>query len=343
MAIVSPSKKDIRHRNGDCDNCEENDTATQKTITAERTKYCDELYSTAGEVTKYETNYNGQLTVYEVKKCMFTWTESNYRRYRNTEICVGTELLQSNELIKENVGNYIKWSNDLSAGLKSILKYVKDVKTKLGELRDAACKLENCKNDGCNCTQMIILTGELPENCKDHENPQSNRPTECNDAKDILEDLICMPKSLAFDADYIFKSAADVVGIQIFSNIGTLEPLQKTLADDSKAFEKHILETMTTRAGDLKKAQDELIKTVKETTKSAAGLYNKRSDLEALLCTTKFLCCPKCDCVDEDKGNCEPRLAKCKEDICDICEEVKDTFCTDESNGSEGERSKASS
>ena len=339
MAIQSSSKKDIRHRNDDCDNCEENDTATQKTITSERTKYCDELYTTAGDVSKYETNYNGQLTLYEVKKCMFAWTEDNYRRFRNTEICVGSELLQSNDLIKENVSGYIKWGNDLSAGLKNILKYIKDVKAKLNDLRDAACKLENCKNDGCNCTQMIILTGEVPENCKDHERPKGDRPDECSDAKDVLDDLICMPKALSFDADYLFKASADVVGIQVFSNISTLEPLQKTLADDSKAFEKHIQETMTARAGDLKKAQEELIKTVQETTKSAAGLYGKRSDLSGLLCTTKFLCCPNCDCVDGDKGNCEPRLAKCKEEICDICEDVKDIFCTEGNN--EGE-SKAS-
>ena len=335
MTIVSSSKRDIKHRHEDCGNCEENDTATQKTITAERSKYCDDLYGLAGEVIKYETSYTGQLILYDVKKCIFTWTEDNYRRYRNTEISVGTELIQSNDLIKENVASYVKWSNDLFAALKNIFKYIKDVKGKLNDLRDAACKLENCKNDACNCTQMIILTGEVPENCKDNGGQQGNRPSECNDAKDILDDLICMPKALGFDADYLFKASSDVVGIQVFSNIGTLEPLQKTLSDDSKAFEKHISETMTARAGDLKKAQDELVKAVQETTKAVAGLYNKRSDHEGLLCTTRFLCCPKCECVHEDEGNCKPRLEKCKEEICDICEEVKETFCTDATNDSD--------
>jgi len=344
MSIVSSSKKGIRHRNDDCNNCEEIDVAAQKTATgkkigAERAKYCDELYTTGGEVVKYETSYYGQKTLYEGRKCMFTWTEDNYRRYRNTEIRVGTELLQSNDLIKENVGSYIKWSSDLSAALKNIFKYMKDVKTKLGELRDAACKLEDCKNDSCNCTQMIILTGEVPENCKDPKTSQDDRPKECGDAKTDLDDLICMPKALGFDADHLFKAAADVVGIQVFSNIGTLEPLQKNLADDSKAFEKHILEIMMARAGDLKKAQDELVKAVQETTKSAGALYNKRSDHEGLLCTTKFLCCPKCDCVKEDEGNCKPRLEKCKEEICDICEEVKETFCTDGCNDGDNKAS----
>lgn len=330
MSIIASSKKKIRQYNNECADCEENDTATQKSINTERQKYCAELYTSAGDVSKCETGYMGQTTVYEQKKCLFVWTEGNYQRYRNTEICVGTELLQSNELIKENVTNYIKWSNDLSSGLKNIFKSIKDVKTKIGELRDAANKLEGCKNDICNCTQVTILTGEEPENCKDKERtPQDKRPSECNDAKDVLDRLICMPKALNFDADSLFQAASDVVGIQVFSNIGTLEPLRKTLEDDSKNFEKHLQESMKARETDLKKAQEDLIKSVQETSKSASGLYNKRSDFEGLMCTTKFICCPGCDCV-EDGENCKPRLEKCKECICDICDEVKETFCNDD-------------
>lgn len=140
-----------------------------------------------------------------------------------------------------------------------------------------------------------------------------------------------MPRALGFDADYLFKASSDVVGIQVFSNIGTLEPLQKTLSEDSKAFEKHILEAMKARETNLKKLQEELVKVVQETTKSAAALYNRRSDFEGLMCTTKFICCPKCGCV-VDEGRCEPRLEKCKKEICEICEEVKETFCNCESN-----------
>ena len=327
MSIISSSKKGYRQQDDDCGNCEENDTATQKSISTERKKYCNELYATAGEVTTYETNYYGQTTLYERKKCMFVWTEDNYRRYRNTEICVGAALLQSNELMKENVSSYIKWGNELSTSLKNIFKAVKDVKTKLGDLRTAAGKLEDCKNDSCNCTQMTILTGEQQSNC-DAKPSTDNRPDECSDAKDVLDELICMPKALGFDVDYLFKASSDVIGIQVFSNLGTLDPLQKTLSDDSKTFEKHIQDTMKLRESALKKIQEDLIKAVQEAARSANGLYNKRSDFEGLMCTTKFICCPKCDCVTED-DNCKPRLEKCKEEICDICDEVKETFCND--------------
>lgn len=325
MAIKS-SKKDNKH-DDDC-NCEENDSKTQKTITAERKKYCDELYTVAGEVSKYETKYAGQTVVYEKKKCLFVWTEDNYRRYRNTSICVGTELAQSNDIVKENVGNYVKWSDELSSGLKNIFKAIKEVKTKMGDLREAACKLDDCRNDSCNCTQLTILTGE--DKCEGKSNSsQENRPEECSDAKDVLDKLICMPKALRQDADYLFKASADVIGIQVFSNIGALEPIQKELSEGAKALEKQIQEAMKAREGDLKKIQEELIRVVQETTRAAGVLYNKRSDFEGLMCTTKFLCCPKCGCVVEE-GDCDARLEQCKKDICEICEDVNKTFCKED-------------
>lgn len=336
MAIISSSKKNGNgcQQNDNSGDCEDNGTATQKSISSARKKYCDELTVLAGNVKTSETNYDGQTILYETKKCLFLWTEDNYRRYRNTEISVGIEIQQSNDNLKENVANYIKWGNDLSTKLKNITKTVKDVKIKLSDLRTAACKLEECKNDSCNCTQITILTGEEQKNCET-KSDNENRPPECSDARDVLNDLICMPKALGFDADSIFKAASDVVGIQIFSNIGTLDALQKTLSDESKAFEKLLQDTMKLREGDMKKLQDDLIKTVQATTKSAAGLYNARSDFEGTRSTTRFICCPDCCCDVGDK-NCEPRLNDCSECICKICDEVKETFCnvTETNNGS---------
>lgn len=332
MAIVS-SKPDTRQRNPDYDPCEENDSVTQKSINTERRKYCDHLYAAAGEVSKWEKSNEGQLNLLERKTCMFNWTEDNYQRYRNTEIRVGTELMQSIDMIKENISHYIKWSNDLSTSLKNIFKAVKEAKLRMNDLRESACKLENCKNDSCNCTQVMVLTGKVPENCKGESRPiQKDRPRECENADELLSDLLCMPKALGFDIDSIFKSSSEAIGIQVFSNIGTLDPLQKTLSDRSKVFENHLQMTMKTRETDLKKMQEELVKAVQETTKATAGMYNKRSDFEGILKTVEYICCPECGCVRTDKI-CDPRLHDCECDICDICDDVKKTFCRDDDTG----------
>lgn len=316
-------------------NCDEKNSPTQKTISAERQKYCDKVYEAAGVVYKWEKYKEGQLHLEERKKCFFVWTEGNYRRYRNTEIKLGTELLTSNELVKENVTNYIKWGAELSGTLKSILKAVGDAKIKMNDLREAACKLENCKNDSCNCTQLALFTGKNKPGCKEDPNcppnrtPSTDRPQNCENAECNLSDLICMPKALGFDIDSVAQASSEVIGIQVFSNLGTLKQLQETLSEKAKTFESHLQLTMKTREMDLKKAQEELIKAVQESTRATIGMYARRSDFEGALSTVQYLCCPDCGCVLTNE-NCEPRLHECKCNICDICNDVKDTFCADE-------------
>lgn len=320
-----------KHEDNDrgCKDCEEKDNATQKSINTLRSEYCNKLYEAAGEVRKAEKTYDGQFKLYERKKCMFLWTEGNYRRYRNTEICIGTELMQSNDLIKENVSNYVRWGTELSTSLKNIFKSVKDVKAKMKDLQDAACKLEGCMNDSCNCTQMIILTGVVPKGCKEeHRQEEGKKPkAECEHAGQYLNDIVCMSRALVFDVDSIFKSSSEIIGIQIFSNIGTLEPLQKTFSDRSKEIDKLLLETMKTRESDLKKIQEDLVKSVQETTKASSGRYSKRSDFEGSRRTIEYLCCPDCNCVEESEDPCKARLKKCECKICDICDDVQKTFC----------------
>ncbi|MBC7903307.1 MAG: hypothetical protein H7Y27_07785 [Gemmatimonadaceae bacterium] len=315
----NPPKKD------DC-GCDENDTNTQKYINTERALLCDELTVASGEVNQWEENYFGLKELKKRRKCLFVWTEKNYQVFRNLQITTGTSLIQFNESIKESTTGYIKSNKTLSDALKDVLKKIKEVKTKVYELRDAADDLKHCTDEGCNCTQWGIITGDW-NNCKpDNNRDQPKRPPECEGAGDKFDDLFCIPKALAGDIDSVFKAAADVIGIQVFSNIGTLEALQRTLYDNAKAFDKHLQDTMKKGQEELKKSQEDFVKTVQDFSKSKALVYGKRSYFHGVFETVSFFCCPKCGCIEKDH-KCEERLKKCKEKICDICDQVKDTFC----------------
>jgi hypothetical protein len=314
-------------RNDDCHPCKDRDNPTQQTITSERLKVCSSLYDLSGDLSKQEEKFKKETDLYELKKCLYVNTEDNYRRYRNLDITVGTELLQTNDSIKTNVTSFNTWNKDLNAALKNIAKAVKEAKSKFGELKKAACDLKTCYNDSCNKAQKRALTGKS-EGCK----PET--PIEpCKDAEKIIEELICMPEGLTSDIDSIFKSAFDVVGIQVFSNIETIEPLQKELESRSKTFQKQISDVVKTRESDLKKQQDELTKSVKELTTAAMDRNSTRSKFEGYYHATEWLCCPNCGCAPpppDDNGcdtGCDPRLKRCEDDICKICGKVKDTFC----------------
>lgn len=335
--ITSSQKKEKRSNDCGCkpDECVETNYATQKAINTERGKYCNEVYEAAGLVSKWEKTYDGETNLYNRKKCMFVWTEGNYQRYRNTEICLGTELMQTADLVKDNVKNYIEWGNKLSGSLKDIFKAVKDAKSKLSDLRQAACKLEGTKTDTCFQTEWTILTGRPPAKCGEELKPPGELPKDypekCKDIDKKICELICMPtKGLDKDINSLFKSSSEIIGIQVFSNIATLEPLQKTFAEKAKAFDAHLQDVMKAREADMKKIQEGLVKSVQETTKAAYSLYTSRSTFEGLYDTTQYFCCPKCGCVSASTDNCEPRLHDCECCICTICGQVQDTFCKDD-------------
>lgn len=269
---------------------------------------------------------------------MFLHTEENYRRYRNLEICAGTELLQTNSSIKINVASLTKLNTDLNKVLTDITKQIKDTKSKFADLKSASCKLEDSIVEKCNAAQWKALTGRVLENCD--EDPK--QPIDaCKGTEVEIKSLVCLPKGLGKDIDYIFQSSADVTGIQMFSNIDTLDPLQKALSEKSNTFEKLISDTMKTRKSDLDKLQTDLVDSVKTITQTAMDRNSMRSDFEGYYDTTKFLCCPVCNCVTitpvkadgAGKGNCKdecnPRLQECASDICKICKDVQITFCCD--------------
>jgi hypothetical protein len=336
----------IQKRNDDCppppskgcNDCQDKDNATQKSINTERLALCTLLYETEGYVEQQQTKYDGESEVFHDKKCMFLHTEENYQRYRNLEICVGTELLQTNVSIKTNVASLNKLNTDLNKVLTDITKQIKDAKSKFADLKSAACKLDDSIIDKCNAAQWKAITGKTLENCKEDPKPPSDA---CKNAESEIKNIICLPKGLGKDIDYIFQSSADVTGIQLFSNIDTLDPLQKTLSDKSNAFEKLISETMKTRKSDLDTLQTDLVNSVKSITQSAMDRNSIRSDFEGYYDATRFLCCPDCDCVNNNPNNpdstskdnckdeCHPRLQKCGTEICGICEVVKTTFCCD--------------
>lgn len=321
-----------------CGDCQDKDNATQLSINNERIKICNLLYESEGKVALQEAKFEGEKDVFKEKKCMFLHTEENYRRYRNLEITAGTELLQTNDSIKTNVAELNTWNKDLNKILTDLTKQIKDVKSKFSDLRATACKLDDSITDKCNAAQWKALTGKTAENCNDDNN---KGPLDaCKETESEIYDLICFPKGLGKDIDSIFQSSADVTGIQIFSNIDTLEPLQKSLSDKSNSFEKLISDTMKTRKSELDKLQDDLVVSVKSITQSAMDRNSARSVFEGYYDAVDFLCCPCCDCVyvkpedpDNKKDNCddcEPRLHDCETRICEICVEVNTVFCCDD-------------
>ena len=306
--------------------CSETDTSTQKSIKAEKDKYCDQLYAASGEVETWETSFKEKKELNYEKKCFFHDVEKNYRILRNYNISIGSKFSQANDTVKENIAQCISRNTALAETLKKIATEIGSLKNKMLDLRDQACKLEAGKDDSCNISQWNLLKGESGRNNKSQ--PNAGQVNKCTaHCEDYINKLICMPKSLAADIDSLFKVSADVKGIHVFSNMSSLESMRTSLADSAQTLTNHMQSTAVSRESDLKKIQEELIQVIKDRVKSNISRYNARSNFEGIKDAVEFMCDvnDKCDCINEIE--CEPRLKDCEARICHICREVKRVYC----------------
>jgi hypothetical protein len=305
--------------------CEERDNLTQKTINATKKIYCENLFAARHNVKKLEVVYESKQNIYQKKERRYLRTQDSYQRYVNTEISLGCQLIEANKRVTVNVSNYKTWDDSLATALKGIFTSIKDVKSKLNDLRDAAIKLDNSQYDSCSTSQWSILTGKNPDNCKD-EPPTHHHHEHCKDIDKVIDILICMPKALAFDIDSIFKASSDIIGIEKFCNIVGLVSLQADLSKKTQDFDGLLQTVITARKADLDASQKDLIQSLQDRTDAVIDVYNQRCDYDGVYRTVTEICCPKCNCVNHDAGNCEPRLGRCECEICEICGKVRDAF-----------------
>lgn len=309
----------------DC-GCVELDSPTQKkTINVFREDYCRELYTLWGEVVQLQERRDKLEGFVKDKTCWFIWTEKNFRIQRNLALTTVGELLQTGDSIKENLKNYSTSNKNLGESLKKLVKTMKEVKGKAGELQDAAFNLTKCLKDPCNCSQLIEL-GIPEEHCKGGGgNQNKERPRGCRpeDIDAMFKQLMCMPENLAADATAIYNSAVNTQGIQSFTNTPALETMNTELIDRIKKFDKQINDNIKRAEGDVKLSLDDLTKSKKEQAKTHVELYGKRNDFEGIRDAVKFYCCSPCNCVEDD-DNCKPRLNKCEDEICELCKSMKE-------------------
>lgn len=324
MSIESSYAKGSQH--GGCRDTEV-ETATQKTIRQIREGYCEKLRTLTGGLNETELGNEGAQMQYEKKKCSFVKTEKNYLLVRNLELKVGLELMQASEEIKKNVAGNLEQNTALVLALKAVVKTAKDTKTIFGDLRDAASKLDACMKDSCNAVQMKIL-GCKDNDCNDtKQEVQERKPDCCQNVCEILDELVTVPDEFSADIDIIFSSSAEIVGIQSFANIKTLEQFQLDFSANAKAFDDLVLSQITAGGISLKKAQDDLTAAIRTLTQSGYALYGKRDEVNTADDTKDYLCCHECKCIGDcgcggERKEGENRFKNCKSDICEICNEV---------------------
>ena len=95
---------------------------------------------------------------------------------------------------------------------------------------------------------MVLLGCRQADECNDNNNREGGEklPECCNDVCEIIDDLINIPPSMSADIDIICSASAEIVGIQTFSNIKSLETFQADFFANAKAFDDLVKQKMAT-------------------------------------------------------------------------------------------------
>jgi len=294
---------------------------TQQKINALKRTYCQDLDTADKAIETGKIGFDANEKLYRSKQRRYLSTKENCDRYINTEISIGSQLIQANEKMKAGVAAFKTTDDSLATQLAAIFQSVKDVKNKTKDLLVSATTLANSKKDSCNATQWTAITGKTEG--KDDAKPSDTDP--CAEIDDALNNLFNMPDALMADIDLVFKSSSDIIGIQKFCNTAALVGLQGTLYDQAVAFDKMLLANIVLRKKDLDDRLADLKDALAHRTASVMDLYDQRCKRGAIHTTLDKICNSPCDCV-ADKDDCKPRLEGCAEKICEICGEVKYAF-----------------
>jgi len=310
---------------GNRDN-KEKETATQKTIHLIRDSYCTSLKLAKGNVDANLEGYKGAENALKFNVRKLKRTRQNCNIFVNTELNVGTQLLQFDTSLGDNIKNIKQWNDAFAKGLKDIFSSIKDIKTKVNDLSDVAAKLENSKKDSCYKVQWSVLTGKPMEDCKGGDKPPVPREP-CKDIDAVLHDIIHMPIALFQDIDSLFKSSSDIVGIQKFSDISKLMDLQAKLDASVKSLDASLTASIKTKKTQVDDAQTATKNSLTDRTKAVAVLYNSRCDFEEIKDTVTDICCNECGCLENcgHEEHTKPHLKNCEKKICEICGQINES------------------
>ena len=250
------------------------------------------------------------------KVCYVLKADETTRLYRNIDYYVAIDANTRSETIEKSIDDLVKKSADLDKAIGEAVKSIKMIKDKSVELKAKACDLDTQRKDSCNTQQLNILNNHfLSTNNKCVVVSPGDVTTPFQDFNAIVEYLLTKTGIVYSGADEAFKSAVSIAGIQTFSNFKSLKELSKQLTLCIKEFKKNIDDNIKSNAEDLKKAQDDLAKSVQEVSLRTLDEHKESVKYEGIAFTVDFICNPVCDNLG---------------DIDELCCKVMKTFCGDD-------------
>lgn len=248
------------------------------------------------------------------KWCLLTKADDTYQEYKSLDQCLTVTFDQGSDELVARIKQLEQRDQESVAAFNAAHAAVKDMKKKIGDLKDVACKLRYGMNDPCNSEQMKALNGQIVS----------------GDGKksfgEIAQFLIDQAEAASDKANTTFEVSVKLAGIHAYLNVGSLKPLSDALAKSIDAFKADVDGNLKTSGDEWKKLYDEYVK-IKRGINTNQMMLRAAKWKQYSLCTSKhFTCDPGSHCNPE---NTTDAAATPDTRITAICNDVELCFRDD--------------
>lgn len=263
-------------------------TPTEDTIDKCKLELCEEKVAANSYKDAKCTDVESKQEEKKYKICCLTKAQEAHHQYLNIDFCVATSAIEESKLIKDGIKNLVSKNGELEKMLKATTKAIKEVKTKLAEALDAACKFERCieEEERCNPEILNALAQGIPA--------FSDRVMNIKENASSCYDKIAKG----------FDSAVNISGIQTFSNIGSFTPFGDTLCTMMDKYRANLDDNIKFNESQVKEAQTGLTDCIKQMTESKNEKCLAISSLSAAQEIYEYICNPGCEEDSYDKIKC---------------------------------------
>lgn len=237
--------------------------------------------------------------VEQYKTCCLVKSREIWDLYVNLDLCYVVKGYNRSVLIKGDIQTLCDKEKAMEKKLKDAVKMIKEVKTKLNDVVDEACKLDRCVKEEKRCKKGL------------HDQLKNDKTSkEWDDLLSCVEEHSVDCYNLACKT---FDAGVDVIGIQTFVDMDSLKTLAADLQTKMTDLKTDIHSVSAKAEAEWKKALEELL-TVKA--ELVSGTFEKCRFVnarEGVMDTIDFLCNPQA--CDDFEWELE-----------EICRKVKDNF-----------------
>ena len=279
---------------------EERKTPTEEIINQCLETLEDEKAAKRAEAKALRRSLELKENVIDYKICCLVKSREVWDLYVNLDLCYFVSSATVTTRLDQDINTYCTKEVELETKLKDAVKCIKEVKTKLNEVVDEACKLDRCIKEEKRCKKGL------------HELLKGSN----NEWKALLDDIETLSVDCFNEACKTFDAGVDVVGIQTFVDLDSLKEMSADLKTKLTALRTDVNTNITKAETAWKTALTELIAAKEDLVNCEFDKCSAKNKKEGIESTIDFLCDDKACNIDDNV-------------LDEICKKVKDNFGKD--------------